>query len=135
MIANYLDMRGRLGPLGFILSFIVLAVLGCAVVKLIYIALHANHHLSGIIVFLGILTGIVCLSILLTQAVKRVNDMGRAGILAIFSVFPAFCVPIFWFYPPAVIFSGPWLVVVILGVIGLGMLMLPGRPGAPADHH
>lgn len=135
MIANYLDMRERRGPLGFLISYMVLAAVGLGIGNLIYAVLHSNHHFAGMIVFLSILTGIVCTALFITQAVKRTRDMGRAGILALFAVFMAANVPLFWFFSPKTIFSGPGIIVVVLGVIGLVLLMLPGRAAPAGDHH
>lgn len=127
MIANYLDMREKSGPAGFMVSFVLLSVAGTGVVKLIDAALHSNHHLSGIVIFLIILTGIVFASVVLTQAVKRVNDMGRAGILSICSLFPAVAVTLAWLFGVKTLTGGPLLVVTVLGVLGLIVMLLPKK--------
>ncbi|WP_269539227.1 hypothetical protein [Cerasicoccus fimbriatus] len=126
MINSYLDMRGKRGPLGFIISFVAIAAVSVLVMEGIYQWLHTNHHLSGLIVFLGILTGVVGASILLTQAIRRLNDMGWNGMYSMLLVFPAGAVALLALYGAKL--SGLMIAVVVLGALILAPLcLLPGK--------
>lgn len=124
MIENYLNMQGRRGPIGFLISFIVFAVLGVALYEAAERGLQFNPHFSSLAIFLGILAGMLCYSIILTQAVRRTRDMGRAGILAALSALPAANIPLYLTYQGK-LFQGGMIVLPVLGFIGLMVLMLP----------
>lgn len=127
MISSYLNMDGRRGPLGFLLSFIVFAALGLGLYEAAHYGLHFNHHFSGLSIFLGIIGGIVCYAVILTQSVRRLNDMGGAGILSLLSIIPTANIPLFLVFSPAAIFGSILIVVPILGVVSLIILMLPSK--------
>jgi len=94
MISDYLDMRGRCGPVSFLVSFLAIAVGSVLAFELIHAWLHTNHHLTGLIVFLGIIIGATGYSVLLTQAIRRLHDMNWHGIYAMLMVFPALAVAV-----------------------------------------
>ncbi|WOO40185.1 hypothetical protein [Rubellicoccus peritrichatus] len=127
MISSYLDMQERRGPLGFLISLVAFSALGLGLYELSEKALHFNHHFSGLAIFLGILAGILCYSIILTQAIRRTNDMGRAGILSMLSAIPVLNVPLFLIFPSSTVFGSALIVMPILGVLSTLFLMLPGK--------
>lgn len=127
MISSFLDMRERRGPFGFLISFIAFSILGVALYEVTHHLMHSNHHLSGLSIFLGIIFGIICYTMILTQSIRRVNDMGRAGILALLSAIPVLNIPLFMIISPATITGSVLIVMPILGVLSLIFLMLPGK--------
>lgn len=127
MISSYLDMQERRGPFGFLISLVAFSALGLALYEATEKALHFNHHFSGLAIFFGILFFIVCYSIILTQAIRRTNDMGRAGILSLLSAIPVLNIPLFLAIPSGTVFGSVLIVVPILGVLSLLFLMLPGK--------
>ncbi|WP_309385545.1 hypothetical protein [Cerasicoccus frondis] len=126
MINSYLDMRGTRGPAGFLASFLIISVVSVLLAEGINLWLHTNHHLSGLIIFLAILVGIFGVSILLTQAIRRLNDMKWNGMYSMLMVFPAGAVALLALY--GVHLSGLMYVVIALGVLVLAPLcFLPGK--------
>lgn len=124
MIASYLDMRGKRGPLGFIASFILIALACILAVQGIYAWLHSNHHLSGIIIFLGILVAIVGVSIALTQTIRRLNDLQWCGMYSMLIIFPSAAVGLIALLG---LNLGAWWAVVVVGVLVFLPLCLPGK--------
>ncbi len=84
-----LDMTRRRGPLLFFLSTVLtVAVFG----GLGYLVMHtvgADHHLSGLAIFMCILLAVFALIVLMTQFVQRLNDARWPGFFAILAFIPA----------------------------------------------
>ncbi|WP_309396263.1 hypothetical protein [Cerasicoccus maritimus] len=120
MISNYLDMRGKSGPAGFLVSFLGAAVMAVLLDKLIYQWLHTNHHLSGLIVFISILICVFASALILTQTIRRLNDMGWHGMYSLLLVFPCAAVALLALF--GVELSALMVIVLALGVLVLAPL-------------
>lgn len=126
MINSFLDMRAKRGPLGFLIAMVVICAVTILCIQGIYAWLHSNHHLSGLIIFLGILCVVFGGSILLTQVIRRLNDMGWNGM---YSLLIFLAIGIFTYlglrHPTLSGVNVPALIVV--GVLLAPLCVLPGK--------
>jgi len=119
-------MRAKRGPLGFILAFVAISVVTILIIQGIHLWLHHNHHLSGLIIFLGILTSIFGVSALLTQVIRRLNDMGWNGIYSLLTIFPATAVAVLALCAPNL--NGLMIASLVVGALVLAPLcVIPGK--------
>ncbi len=121
---HFLDMRGSLGRINYIIYSIFIAGITTGLIYLIYQALHSNHHLYSLSIFIGIVFGIFGFSLLMMQTIKRLNHIKRNGLWAPLVLIPVANIALFWFVPADTILNSWYIIIPILGAITLIPLYL-----------
>ncbi|GHB94286.1 hypothetical protein [Cerasicoccus arenae] len=124
MINSFLDMRAKRGPIGFFIAFIVISVLWVLAVEGIDMALHENHHLSGLIIFMGIIISIFGVSFLLTQAIRRLNDMRWGGMYVMLIAIPGLAITLFAMGQVSTVM---WVLAGIGALVLAPLCLVPGK--------